>query len=849
MSFWFRTYRENVDDPQNSMMAEMFQLILQARQNQSSTTTPTDVERKRVLLMTTESYLILISDGCFVISKQRYLNLTYKWYLGREPDGIANRCWLEFDYRSNIILDRSLRGNNAILKGYPTIIAYQPEYPQSSYKFDGAAFINCGFNANLNVGETAGSEVTYSFWIYFTANPAASAAIMAKSGSYGILPYIGTGGTLQCDFKYHDTTSFFSSVSAAFFTKNTWHHVIIEHSDKTDTSKVILDNVERATNTKNDYLRATGTGTATARLLIGALSTGASTQTLFLPANTYLDDVRIYDRLLTAQEKTDLLAGEDISPIGLVSQWHFNEDQDPLKILDEQSYNDGTAVAGGAFEKTIIPSVYTGVPVPYEDGMIDKIIGYKTNGEYLFIPEFEDDFRITGKTTGGLFYRWTVKLTTFDIQNENYMRLFEKCDDVVPNYFQSYQIGPDGKFYCFGIFNGVQKKIRTVNPLSLLKLYDIIAGIDFDSIAGGVATNIFKIYINGFPVATESTSIDADVPQTTNITSFGVRLLTGTIVSRGYLVGQIYSFRYYEEDITAANALGLMTNKFTTYNIDRGHVVRNNMTKLPLSLAFRSIAFDVPISVISEAFSFSVTDAVLTGRFSNLAAEIPISDDFDFFTTPTPTLGNYAIDLTNTSSIHSWVEIPTIDPVKDHFSVFAWVKFRAKIGDWAGIISAIDGLDNGNRLLIDATHIRWQGQFDKESNNWEDFRVTVPSLTGAYHLIGFTYDGDDKKFIIFLDGVPQKTFKVKGDIRGTDKSKTFIGKGSKNGFYLDGVVDDVFIYEKTLKQSDVNKLWLKQPVEKGLMAYFNWELTFKDVEDGKFNGKKVGTVVFSSDHV
>src|SRR5678809_1119876 len=103
MSFWFRTYRENVDDPQNSMMAEMFQLILQARQNQTSTTTPTDVERKRVLLMTTESYLILISDGCFVISKQRYLNLTYKWYLGREPDGNVCRCWLEFDYRSNII--------------------------------------------------------------------------------------------------------------------------------------------------------------------------------------------------------------------------------------------------------------------------------------------------------------------------------------------------------------------------------------------------------------------------------------------------------------------------------------------------------------------------------------------------------------------------------------------------------------------------------------------------------------------------------------------------------------------------------------------------------------------------
>jgi hypothetical protein len=326
--------------------------------------------------------------------------------------------------------------------------------------------------------------------------------------------------------------------------------------------------------------------------------------------------------------------------------------------------------------------------------------------------------------------------------------------------------------------------------------------------------------------------------------------MTGTLVSRGALVGQIYSFRYYEEDITAAKAMAIMVNRYTSAVIDRGHVLKSNMTKLPISLKYRFINFTVPLILISEVMTATVTDLILTGRFHNLASEIPISDDFDYFLGDPPiSLGNYAIDIKNTSSIHSWVELKTIDPVKDHFSFFAWVKYRGKIGDWGGIVSAIDGLDNSNRLLMTATQIRYQGQFDKESNDYENFVVTVPSMTGAWHLIGFTHDGDAKEFRIYLDGKRQKTFHVKGDIRGTDRSKTFIGKGSNNGYYFDGLIDDVVIYDKTLTQSDINKLWMKVPVEKGLMAHYKWERSYKDVEDGKFNGKPVGTVKFSTDHV
>ena len=848
MTPWFRTYRENVDDPQNSMMDEMFKLILQARTEQQGTSTSTDVERKRVQLLTSESYLIFISDGCFVIGKQRNLNLAYKWYLGREPDGVVCRCWLEFEYRSNTIHDKSLRGNNAILRGYPTIVAYQPEYPRSALHLNGTtSIVDMGTTSKLNQGITAGSEITYCFWYMITVNPVgATARVITRGNAAQLIPHIPTSGEIRCDFKYHDATTF--TALSGITTKNVWHSVVCAHSDILDLSTFYVDGVLITSNVKNDYLRDSGAGVED-RFLLGALPTGASTQTNFFP-DGYLDDVRVYDRALTATEALAYHLGTEISPLGLVSQWHFDEDEDVTKAFDSIGNNSGTMTTC-TFEKTNIPAIFQGTKIPHRDGMIDKLIGYKTDGEeYLWIAELEDDFRITGKTTGGLWYRWEVKFSTFAVFNENWMRLLEKCDDEVPNYFQSYQIGPDGKFYCFGIFNGVQKKIRTVAPLKLLKRYDIIAGIDYNSIAGGVATSIFQVYINGYVATTEVTTEDADVPQTEHINTFGTHIATGTLVSRGALVGQIYSFRYYEEDITAAKALAIMTNRYTTYTIDRGHVLKSNMTKLPISLQYRFINFTVPLILLSEKMSATVTDLVLTGRFSNIASDIPISDDFDFFLADPPvSLGNYAIDLTNTSSIHSWVEMKTIDPVKDHFSFFAWVKYRGRVGDWGGIISAIDGLDNSNRLLMTATQIRYQGQFDKESNDYEDFRVTVPSMTGSYHLIGFTHDGDKKEFKIYLDGKLQKTFRAKGDIRGTDRSKTFLGKGSKNGYYLDGLIDDVVIYDKTISQKEVNKLWMKVPVEKGLMAHFMWERSLKDVEDGKFNCKSVGTVKFSTDHV
>src|SRR4029078_1545125 len=232
MSLGFRTYRENVDDPQNSMMQEMFQLLREARQQQTGSTSPTDLERKRVTIVPTESYLIFISDGCFVIGKQRYLDIAWKWFLAREPDGNKCKCILEFDHRQNVIPDRSLRGNRALLQGYPTIIAYQPEYPRSSLSFNGSTTaVTVTNNAVINNL----TDFSISFWIRITApNASNTPYIISKNyaANNSFILYLSTNSYVV-NFRTVNNTGTGVSITSSYPTQNNMVHGVATYKAST----------------------------------------------------------------------------------------------------------------------------------------------------------------------------------------------------------------------------------------------------------------------------------------------------------------------------------------------------------------------------------------------------------------------------------------------------------------------------------------------------------------------------------------------------------------------------------------------------------------------------------------
>ena len=299
---WFRTYRENVDDPQNSMMTEMFQLILQARQQQQGAVTSTDTERKRVLLLTTESYLIFISDGCFVVGKQRYLRQTWKWYLGREPDGLVCKCIFDFDYRDNTIIDRSLRGNNGVLNGYPTIIAYQPEYPRSALSFS-APTSQVVIPHNSNIDNL--TDFTFTFWVRPVAvNPTSTPHIINKNyPSNNSVIFYFSSNSFNLNFRTVNNSG--TGVSAtAFNTNNPNVYFFISGTMKQSTGLMELY--------VNGVLVTTATNT-------GCVNVGTTADLAFngfsgIKWGGQLDDVRLWDHVLTSDEINSLMNGEELPP-------------------------------------------------------------------------------------------------------------------------------------------------------------------------------------------------------------------------------------------------------------------------------------------------------------------------------------------------------------------------------------------------------------------------------------------------------------------------------------------------------------------------------------------------------
>jgi hypothetical protein len=175
----------------------------------------------------------------------------------------------------------------------------------STLSFDGTNdYVDCGISSTNDVGTTAGSEVSHSFWVYYTANPAASAALMVRAVTFPFLPYISSAGNMSCDVKYQDGTTWFASAGA--LTKNMWNNVIITHSDVLDISKIYLNGVLKGSNVKNNYMRPPGAGSQ--RLLIAADPTGASTQALYAPVK--MDDCKIWNRALTQAEVTAIWTGD-----------------------------------------------------------------------------------------------------------------------------------------------------------------------------------------------------------------------------------------------------------------------------------------------------------------------------------------------------------------------------------------------------------------------------------------------------------------------------------------------------------------------------------------------------------
>lgn len=174
-------------------------------------------------------------------------------------------------------------------------------------------YIDCTTNAILAVGETAGSQMSYSAWINIPSNPAASIGICSKSSAAGtgVLPWVDTSGNLRCDFIFN---------THATVNKNTnhnvsdgkWHHIVVTNN-ATGNSNIYCDGVLLTSDANGDFLKSS----ATFSFRIGHTYQAN-------PFNGSIADCRVFGIELLLSEVQNLLNGIEVSR-GLVCRWPFRE--------------------------------------------------------------------------------------------------------------------------------------------------------------------------------------------------------------------------------------------------------------------------------------------------------------------------------------------------------------------------------------------------------------------------------------------------------------------------------------------------------------------------------------------
>lgn len=201
------------------------------------------------------------------------------------------------DIDGNEAIDRSGQGNNGTITGATRAIGKVGQ----ALNFNGTSdWVNAGSLSSVDDIETSGSGLTFSGWVY-----------LKSYGGQGIIMSKGTAndsGFWVIFLDEHDPSIRFlknydgaSNLQArAYFPAsylNTWKYVVVTWDGTATTA-----NVHFYVNTIEIAKTSTNTDGAGSKLTDAALSLGIGGTNTGSYTNGYLDEVRIYNRVLSTQE-------------------------------------------------------------------------------------------------------------------------------------------------------------------------------------------------------------------------------------------------------------------------------------------------------------------------------------------------------------------------------------------------------------------------------------------------------------------------------------------------------------------------------------------------------------------
>jgi len=154
--------------------------------------------------------------------------------------------------------------------------------------------------------------------------------------------------------------------------------------------------------------------------------------------------------------------------------------------------------------------------------------------------------------------------------------------------------------------------------------------------------------------------------------------------------------------------------------------------------------------------------------------------------------------------VDDYVEVP-IFTLTDKVTVSAWAYLidGQPSGDYAGIISNLNGLSNGNRLLLKASVILFQLRIGGVIYNHQ---VRLSDLRFSWNHYVATYDGS--KVEIYLNGIRVYTGTQTGNLdSGTTKPTIGWGSVLTAYYHFKGIIDEVLIFNRALTEEEIKALY------------------------------------------
>lgn len=215
--------------------------------------------------------------------------------------------------------DESRNGNNGTVNG-ATLTNDRFGKANKAYAFDGSSYIDCGNDDSINIA----GNLTLSTWVKIddSSTLLSEQALIGKVGPSHSEPednqymlILEPGSTiLFLSYGTHSGQAQPVQWSHPDWPDGNWVHIVTTYDKATDIGSIYFNGVYKTSGSLNGE---PNNYTTNINLTLGATPVDTSTRYLV----GLLDDVRIYNRVLSLDEVGELYATEDSEPAEVAIEW------------------------------------------------------------------------------------------------------------------------------------------------------------------------------------------------------------------------------------------------------------------------------------------------------------------------------------------------------------------------------------------------------------------------------------------------------------------------------------------------------------------------------------------------